>query len=237
MDTTSAPHRGRTLLLVLLTAVVAAVIAALTTVAAVAGHDRFDDVGAEHPHEDGIGFVADAGVSIGCTEDGAEYCPDDEVTRAQMGTFLYRLSGNDPETPPSVTAAHALQADHATSADSADHATTADSATSADQATSADSADQLVAGDLEDVASQVAHDRYDPPSIDAHSCQTDTVAQTGVDVSDVPYVVPAPNARPLIVTPMQQTSSDEISFQLCNPTDAAVDRPEGGWWFIALRPD
>lgn len=95
----------RMILLILLTAVVAAVVAALSTMAALAASDRFNDVASGHPHEEGIGFVADAGVSIGCTSDGGSYCPDDEVTRDQMGTFMHRLSGNDPATPPSVNAA------------------------------------------------------------------------------------------------------------------------------------
>jgi hypothetical protein len=66
--------------------------------------DRFDDVEPGHPHEDGIGWVADAGVTIGC-EDGSVYCPRDGVSRDQMATFLHRLSGNAPGVAPSVDAA------------------------------------------------------------------------------------------------------------------------------------
>ena len=99
-------HAGtrRTALLILLTATVAAVIAALSTVAAMAASDRFGDVSTGHPHEPGIEFVADSGVSVGCG-DGSNYCPEEAVTRAQMGTFMHRLSGNADGTDPSVDAA------------------------------------------------------------------------------------------------------------------------------------
>jgi len=71
------------------------VLAFLLVVPAVAfGTDVFDDVSDTSVHTDGIGFGCDA----------TNYCPSDNVTRAQMGTFLYRLSGNDPATPPSVDA-------------------------------------------------------------------------------------------------------------------------------------
>ena len=63
----------------------------------------FNDVADSHTHADGIDWMADSGVSIGCGS--GDYCPDDVVTRAQMGTFMYRLSGNDPATAPSVDAA------------------------------------------------------------------------------------------------------------------------------------
>jgi hypothetical protein len=63
---------------------------------------RFSDVPASHPHAAGIGYVADTGITVGCG--GGRYCPGDPVTRAQMATFMHRLSGN-ASTPPSVNAA------------------------------------------------------------------------------------------------------------------------------------
>jgi len=63
----------------------------------------FTDVPHGFTHEAGIDYVADAGITQGCTAD--EYCPNDPLTRGQMGTFLYRASGNDPDTAPSVNAA------------------------------------------------------------------------------------------------------------------------------------
>ena len=70
-------------------------------VAAYAG-SVFDDVDDTATHIDGITFMKDSGVSVGCG--GNDYCPSDNVTRAQMGTFMYRMSGNDPATSPSVNA-------------------------------------------------------------------------------------------------------------------------------------
>ena len=60
----------------------------------------------------GITFMKDSGVSVGCDTDN-NYCPDHSVTRAQMGSFMYRLSRNDPTTAPSVAAATALSAEDA----------------------------------------------------------------------------------------------------------------------------
>ena len=70
--------------------------------AALAGN-VFNDVDDNSPHIEGITWVKDSGVSVGCDNNG-NYCPADDVTRAQMGTFMYRLSGNDPATIPSVNA-------------------------------------------------------------------------------------------------------------------------------------
>lgn len=88
----------------------------------------FDDVPESHTHFDGIEWMKTAGVTLGC--DSNSYCPDDPVTRAQMGTFMYRfakfLGGEDGQ----VDAAD--HADHATAADSAADADTLDGISSAD---------------------------------------------------------------------------------------------------------
>jgi glucose/arabinose dehydrogenase len=47
-----------------------------------------DDNG--NTHEGYIEAVAAAGITAGCSADGTLYCPDDDVTRAQMATFLAR---------------------------------------------------------------------------------------------------------------------------------------------------
>ena len=86
-------------------AAVIIVLALVLVIPGVAGATHvFLDVGDGDTHAEGIEWVADAGVSVGCG-DGTNYCPDDDVSRAQMGTFMYRLSGNDPATDPSVNAA------------------------------------------------------------------------------------------------------------------------------------
>lgn len=63
----------------------------------------FDDVDDTDAHIEGITFVKNSGVSVGCDANN-NYCPTDNVTRAQMATFMYRLSGNDEDTAPSVNA-------------------------------------------------------------------------------------------------------------------------------------
>lgn len=85
---------------VLLTLAIGALVAIPTVAAAT---HVFDDVDDASVHAPGIEYVADRGITAGCTAD--DYCPGDELTRAQMGTFLYRASGHDPATPPSVNAA------------------------------------------------------------------------------------------------------------------------------------
>jgi hypothetical protein len=69
--------------------------------AAIAVH--FTDVPADSPHKPGIDYLEETGITLGCTD--TEFCPSDTLRRDQMGTFLYRSSGNDPATPPSVNAA------------------------------------------------------------------------------------------------------------------------------------
>ncbi len=52
--------------------------------------DTFVDVSRSHPHAGTIGAVAREGVTLGCTKDGARYCPHGLVTRGQMASFLTR---------------------------------------------------------------------------------------------------------------------------------------------------
>lgn len=85
-----------------LVTILAAVAVLSVPVAAFATH-VFDDVDDGSVHAPGIHYAEDTGITVGCDAD--NYCPSDTLTRAQMGTFLYRSSGNDPATPPSVNAA------------------------------------------------------------------------------------------------------------------------------------
>lgn len=98
MDTTRKPRRihGRTILLLLTVALMN--VPAL----AVATH-LVRDVHHGSTHAAGIRYLADAGITAGCTA--TTYCPNDNLTRAQMGSFLYRASGNAPGNAPSVNAA------------------------------------------------------------------------------------------------------------------------------------
>jgi hypothetical protein len=57
----------------------------------------FDDVNEADTHADGIKWLVDNGITTGCDAD--SYCPGDSVTRAQMATFMHRLSGNSSVLP------------------------------------------------------------------------------------------------------------------------------------------
>ena len=50
------------------------------------GEHRFEDVPEDGTHADAIDAVADAGITDGCAPD--RFCPNDEVTRAQMASLL-----------------------------------------------------------------------------------------------------------------------------------------------------
>ncbi len=103
--------------MVLIVAVAAMLIVPIMAIAA----DRFTDVPTSNVFHDDIGWLAGAGITLGCnppTND--EFCPDDAVKRQQMAAFLRRFAayiGAEDGTP--------AQADNATTADSA---TTADDA-------------------------------------------------------------------------------------------------------------
>ncbi len=51
----------------------------------------FDDVNENDPHAAGIQWLVDNGITGGCDAD--SYCPQANVTRAQMATFMHRLAG------------------------------------------------------------------------------------------------------------------------------------------------
>lgn len=57
----------------------------------------FDDVNEADTHADGIKWLVDNGITTGCDAD--SFCPGDSVTRAQMATFMHRLSGNSAVLP------------------------------------------------------------------------------------------------------------------------------------------
>ena len=55
-----------------------------------AGTAAFVDVSADHPHVDDIDRLAGARITDGCGTQPSRYCPDQQVTRGQMATFLAR---------------------------------------------------------------------------------------------------------------------------------------------------
>ena len=63
----------------------------------------FADVSADHPFAEDIDRLAGARVTAGCQVDPARYCPQRNVTRAQMSTFLARALGLVDLPPPIAT--------------------------------------------------------------------------------------------------------------------------------------
>lgn len=92
----TTPNRRRRVLVLL----AALALLALPT-AALANH--FTDISHGSTHGPGVIYASEAGITQGCTP--TEFCPTDNLTREQMTTFLYRASGHDLATPPSVNAA------------------------------------------------------------------------------------------------------------------------------------
>jgi hypothetical protein len=83
-----------------LVALASATLAAVGTAVAL---DGFTDVQPGSTHEAGIDWLVENRITSGCAD--SRYCPNDPVTRAQMGTFMHRLSGNAVGIDPSVDAA------------------------------------------------------------------------------------------------------------------------------------
>ncbi|HDL41867.1 MAG TPA: hypothetical protein ENG98_02495 [Actinobacteria bacterium] len=72
--------------------IVAVAVAVMVPVAAVASN-RFSDVPDSNVFHDDIGWLADAGVTLGCNPPANDqFCPDDNVTRQQMAAFMRRFA-------------------------------------------------------------------------------------------------------------------------------------------------
>lgn len=81
-------------------AVIGSIFAAATLVAGTGIANAafgFDDVNDGDTHATGIGWMVENGITTGCDAD--SYCPGDFVTRAQMASFMHRLSGNSAVVP------------------------------------------------------------------------------------------------------------------------------------------
>ena len=74
--------------------IVAVAVAVIVPVVAIAS-DRFTDVPGTNIFHDDIGWLADAGVTLGCNPPlNNRFCPEDNVTRQQMAAFMRRLAQN-----------------------------------------------------------------------------------------------------------------------------------------------
>ena len=58
----------------------------------IVGDIRFRDAIESNYHED-IVWLAESGITLGCDAKGTEFCPEEQVTRAQMAAFLHRALG------------------------------------------------------------------------------------------------------------------------------------------------
>lgn len=108
-------------------ALLPALLVALAPLAVLAA-SPFTDLNPGSTHNDNIEAIYSVGVTSGCVS-GAEYCPNDTVTRQEMASFLARLGGLG-SNPPVANARTAQVADTATTAA---RATTADTAQNAAQ--------------------------------------------------------------------------------------------------------
>lgn len=88
--------------LALLVLAVAAV-AALAGVAGAIAAERFSDVPDDHPFDEDITWLADAGISEGFPDD--TFRPGAPVSRQAMAAFMRRMAGADPTVAPMVDAA------------------------------------------------------------------------------------------------------------------------------------
>jgi hypothetical protein len=81
--------------------------------------DGFRDVAPGSPHAGAIGALAAAGITVGCTDDGRSYCPNEHIPRDQMASLLQRafalpLGPDDTflDVPPGSTHAASIGAVH-----------------------------------------------------------------------------------------------------------------------------
>lgn len=75
------------------TTVIAVVVSliAVIPISVYASH-QFDDVPSDHTFHSSIGWLAETGITRGCNPPANNlFCPDDNVTRGQMATFLQRF--------------------------------------------------------------------------------------------------------------------------------------------------
>ena len=60
--------------------------------------NSFDDVDPASSHAGNIAAIREAGITLGCDASGANYCPNDSVTREQMASFLARAFDITPRS-------------------------------------------------------------------------------------------------------------------------------------------
>ena len=151
--------RTRVVLIVALAALLAVPVVAVAA-------DRFTDVPTTNVFHDDIGWLADAGVTLGCNPPANdEFCPEDPVKRQQMAAFMRRF-------------AQYLGAEDGIVSE-ADHAATADSATTAGDA---DMLGGLPPADYQTVFSVAAGSFIDGTAVDL-AAAGDTVIAASAEIT------------------------------------------------------
>ena len=75
--------------------VISLVVGALLVPVAVFASHQFNDVPDSHIFHTGISWMRDNNITVGCNAAGTNYCPEDNVTRGEMATFMKRLAENN----------------------------------------------------------------------------------------------------------------------------------------------
>jgi hypothetical protein len=75
--------------------VISLVVGALLVPVAVFASHQFNDVPDSHIFHTGITWMKDNNITVGCNAAGTNYCPEDNVTRGEMATFMKRLAENN----------------------------------------------------------------------------------------------------------------------------------------------
>lgn len=95
----SQSHRGRKVSLV---TVIVLVLTTAVSTAVIAGHS-FSDVPDSNQFHGSIDWMADNEVTVGCNDAGTEFCPDDNVRRETMASFMRRFAQTFGSTGQQVT--------------------------------------------------------------------------------------------------------------------------------------
>ncbi len=167
-----------------------------------AGSDRFSDDD-DSVFESDIEMLAEAGVTLGCNPpDNTLFCPDDQVTRAQMATFLGRALGLVPDTPPPTTSTSVGGSTSSTD-DGGTTTSTTDDTTTTTMATTSTS------GGGGDVVVDVLNNRFEDDSITIQVGDTVTFSKMTTGNHNVNF---ADNSLPDSIGPTTATFTHDVTF-------------------------
>jgi hypothetical protein len=79
----------------------------------------------------------------------------------------------------------------------------------------------------------------DVPSIDANSCETDTLNVNAANSDDLTFLFPDKDFTdngPLSLLVNGKHDADQISYTVCNATGNAINPPDGTWTYLVAKP-